>query len=151
MVGVGLFFAVGLLPDPDHSYTVSGSQQLTWLVSLAFETAFLTMGFQSMSTQGSQQDIDPLLVAEAIFNSARVVLFVAFIALYWGTRQRPLDETSQSDEETQALLNGQEQNGVHYGTDAAKPLKPEKRSGDAQTGTWTNYILGFQKLFPFLW
>mgnify|MGYP005989334297 CR=1 FL=1 len=152
MIGVWLFYGVGLLPDPDSSYTMSSAQQLMWLISLVFEIAFVAPGIRSLPDRQHQHDtVVALSISEATFNVLRILLLFLSLALCWVFSRSTPKERTLNEEETQSLINGGAENGAAYGTNGQPQDKPAKKSGDAQTGNWINYLLGFKKLFPFLW
>lgn len=152
MIGVWLFYGVGLLPDPDSSYTMSSAQQLMWLVSLMFEIAFLAAGVRSLPDKQHLRDtVAALSVSQATFNVLRLLLLFLSLVFYWASSRTKPKERTLNEEETQSLINGSSQNGAAYGTNGRPKDKVAKKGGDAQTGNWINYLLGFKKLFPFLW
>lgn len=152
MIGVWLFYGVGLLPDPDSSYTMSSAQQLMWLISLVFETAFLAPGVHSLPDRKHLHNtVVALSISEATFNVLRVILLLLSLVLYLVFSRSTAKERTLNEEETHSLINGGAENGAAYGTNGQPRDKPVKKGGDAQTGNWINYVLGFKKLFPFLW
>lgn len=75
-------------------------------------------------------------------------------AIYWLQRQSAKLDASDTPGENERLLNGNVPPGreAGYGStqDETKGVS-EAKLGDAQTTTWLDYVVGFRKLFPFLW
>jgi ATP-binding cassette, subfamily B, vacuolar membrane transporter HMT1/ACLQ len=94
--------------------------------------------------------IDAVQIAMA---SLRVILLLAMILVYWFTSSKT--ETATSPEETESLLqNGQPAlpESASYGTVSKKYRAASTiHFKDAQQTTWMEYVLGFHKLFPYLW
>ncbi|CAI6334304.1 unnamed protein product [Periconia digitata] len=143
--GVGLFYLAGLLPDPDERYTASIVNRNMWLISTLYEVLWLAHGWKQ--TYGEISDNNAWHTASAVVATVRILILVGISALFIVTNQRKnQDWSTQDNGERQPLLgNGSQVNGANGKTTSTK------RSGDAQTTTWTDYLLGFKALFPFLW
>lgn len=131
-LGVGLFYLASLLPDPDHPYEVSTVNCHMWLISLVYETAWLLVKISSQPIH--YHGITALDATQIALASSRVLIFFSMIALYLTVNRQTYCEVEENNGERESLLG-----------------KPGKRVGDAQNTTWLDYLLGFRKLFPFLW
>lgn len=94
--------------------------------------------------------MDATLLALSI---TRLVTFVAMILIFWLPR---LSRASSSSGETDPLLPDRvTRSASTYGTSVTDRLMGDNinlgKSKDAQTNEWTDYVIGFKQLFPFLW
>ncbi|KAF3058034.1 Heavy metal tolerance protein [Daldinia childiae] len=146
-ISVTLFYAAGLLPDPDVPYTVTETQSHMWAISLIFEIALLYIQTQALPRPVSV--IPGIASFQVALSGLRIVVLCTLVGLYVLTR--PINVTG-SAEERESLFDEHAQNNTMYGSSPsqAKGATPV-RSGDAQTTTWLDYLLGFGRLFPFLW
>lgn len=150
MIGVGLFFFAGLLPDPDEPYTPANWNTHTWMVCVGFETVILSIAFNGF--QGSLSN-SPLDISQIGLSILRIFVLVVMLTVFWLPHAFGIGNLN-TPEETEQLLgtgsNGRSDTG--YGTSQNR-LKgvTSVRLGDAQTTTWLDYVVGFRKLFPFLW
>ncbi|KAI0401583.1 P-loop containing nucleoside triphosphate hydrolase protein [Xylaria palmicola] len=139
-VGVGLFYLAGLLPDPDTAYTPTQSELHMWIISLVFETVWLSdLRYRSNWEAGL-----------STLGVSRILFFICLVAIYWGSSVRRHEKHNGTSEENGPLLNAE--NGRNYGvSELGARQNGYAKLGDAQTTTWVEYALGFRKLIPFLW
>ncbi|KAI0445794.1 P-loop containing nucleoside triphosphate hydrolase protein [Xylaria telfairii] len=139
-VAVGLFYLAGLLPDPDTSYTQTQSELHMWVISLAYEIAWI-----SALRYRSRWE-----VVLFTLGLSRVLIFLCLVTVYLGSTQKKNDKHNGNLGENGSLLNGD--NAETYGSsELAARKNGYATKGDAQTATWVEYALGFSKLMPFLW
>ncbi|KAI0517011.1 heavy metal tolerance protein [Xylaria bambusicola] len=144
---VAAFYAARLLPDPDQAFTFTQVDLHTWLLSLLAELILLLYHHF-----GSHRRVLPPLVFEwgmsfIVLGSVRILVLLVLIGLSWITTQRIPDSSHFGDDPTQPLLRKDRAitgsgHARHYGA---------KKPNDAQNTSWTDYLFGFGKLFPFLW
>ncbi|KAF2259678.1 P-loop containing nucleoside triphosphate hydrolase protein, partial [Lojkania enalia] len=131
-IGVGLFYLAGLLPDPDDPYSVSTVNFHMWLISLVYEILLFSLRVgHDIQAQKTSTALDAL---QRLFSACRIAILLLLVVLYAATTRRGYNEIEEEEGEREALLG-----------------KKPSRAGDAQTTTWLDYLLGFKKLFPFLW
>jgi hypothetical protein len=145
-MAVGLFYLAGLFPDADEPYTATAVQCHMWLISTFYEVIIFIIFLRNSSLLQSVSSIlDALQIALAI---SRILIFMSLLALYWATIRSRNRKNESLGEETESLLGEH----VGYGTsNISSEGNSNSRPGDAQTTTWLDYLLGFSKLFPFLW
>lgn len=145
-MAVGLFYLAGLFPDADEPYTATEVQCHMWLISTFYEVTLFVMFLRNSSLL---QNVSSILDATQITLAvSRILIFMCLLALYWVTVRRRNAKNPSSGEETESLLGGH----MGYGTsNISFEGNSNSRPGDAQTTTWLDYLLGFSKLFPFLW
>jgi hypothetical protein len=145
-MAVGLFYLAGLFPDADEPYTATEVQCHMWLISTFYEvTLFVIFLWNSSLLQNVSSMLD---VAQITLAISRILMFMCLLALYWAIVRRRNPKKAGSGEETESLLGEH----VGYGTsNISFEGNSNSRPGDAQTTTWLDYLLGFSKLFPFLW
>jgi ATP-binding cassette, subfamily B, vacuolar membrane transporter HMT1/ACLQ len=141
----------GLLPDPDVSYTPFDWNFYLWVVSLLFEVAFLALFVRRRDGPFGRSALD---ISQITLSGLRILILVAMTAIYWLPLRSANTDVTNTPEETERLLNGDVASNrkIGYGStpDRSKGVL-EPRVGDAQTTTWLDYVVGFKKLFPFLW
>ncbi|OCL06616.1 putative transport protein [Glonium stellatum] len=147
-----MYYISGLLPDPDIPYTPTNAHCHMWLVSLGFEIAWLTLAFATVPVKAFVENY--MDAVQITLSVSRCAILACMVSIYWWSAI-PKEKIDDSDEEErQGLLssNNNSSNSTEYGTPHAK-LKgvAHPRTGDAQTTTYLDYIIGFSKLFPFLW
>lgn len=150
MLGVGAFFVAGLLPDADEPYTPANWNANTWVVCFVFETSILSVILSENNALLRNFALDLSQIALSII---RIFVLAAMFIVFW----LPLafgTYNPNTPEETERLLpaNGNRVSGTEYMTSRER-LKGVNaiRAGDAQNTNWTDYVIGFKKLFPFLW
>lgn len=129
------------------------------MVSVGFESQVLRFEIQDVMFKGSIEGnalhqnpsaMDATLLALSL---TRIVVFVAMIFIFWLPQ---LSCARSSSVEADPLLpDGVTRYSSTYGTNATVRLtggnmtvgKPK----DAQENEWTDYVIGFKQLFPFLW
>ncbi|KAI1457521.1 ABC heavy metal transporter [Annulohypoxylon moriforme] len=145
---VGLFYLAGLLPDPDQPYTVSNVQWHMWIISAVYEVAWLIYQFEVQP----HYSYGAIEIIQVTFAALRVFILLCSIVLYWALKISLRRGQPTSQDEAESLLRNGHENSWNYGTpDTKARANGYAKAGDAQTTTWLDYLLGFQKLFPFLW
>lgn len=147
---MALFYAAGLLPDPDVPYAITETQSHMWTISLIFEIALLWTGVEALPQP--TPEVYVLESFQVALSGIRVAVLCILVGLYVLTRHKRATSSIRVEEERESLLNEHTQNSTLYGSSQSR-LKgiALARSGDAQTTTWLDYLLGFGRLFPFLW
>lgn len=146
---VGLFYLAGLLPDPDQLYTVSNVQWHVWLISAVYEVTWLIYRFDVQPL--SQYANSAIEISQVTLAVLRVLILLCSITVYWSLTRHDSGRPA-SQEEAESLLRNGDEDARSYGTSSTKARdKGYTKAGDAQTTTWLDYLLGFSKLFPFLW
>ncbi|KAF2789636.1 heavy metal tolerance protein [Melanomma pulvis-pyrius CBS 109.77] len=149
-IGVALFYIAGLLPDPDEPYSVSEVNYYMWLISTMYEIAWL---IYVLKVQPDKRVTGNAWQATHVALAAfRILILLCLIGLYLIAKQWRSSDGVADMGERESLLGNESTNGPTY-VKAMTDSKANtfKRVGDAQTTTWLDYLLGFSKLFPFLW
>jgi ATP-binding cassette, subfamily B, vacuolar membrane transporter HMT1/ACLQ len=152
ILAVDLFYLAGLLPDPDIPYTTNEWNIHIWCISLLFEILQLALFAARVRTPFLSPPIDATQVAMA---ALRVVLLLAMISISWFTGPKIETDTTTSPAEAESLLRNGEPvppQSISYGA-VSKKFQAVKitQVNDAQQTTWLDYVVGFRKLFPYLW
>ncbi|KAK8044767.1 ABC transporter [Apiospora rasikravindrae] len=146
---VGLFYCVGLLPDPDVPYTVSKVQNCSWLISLIFEVV------QIVYLPGNHFQHGWIAILLTTFASLRVLILICMIALFKAASHNVSNRhhIRRDPEESAGLLERNAGENGSYGAARTEDNgnKASRPTGDAQTTSWLDYFLGFRKLFPYIW
>ena len=124
-----------------------------WILSLGFEVGLLALFAKRCHAPLANPTLDPTQICLA---ALRILFLLLMLAMFLITGQDSKSRSKNTPQETESLLNANgNANGndrTAYGTSQNK-LKGNTpvRIGDAQSTTWLDYVVGFQKLFPFLW
>jgi hypothetical protein len=120
-----------------------------WTLGVLIQAIRGKPGISSQEAGLHQPSFDILLI---VLSSTRIVNFVMMIFAY-RSRKTPIPNTASG--ETSPLLDGGgDLEPLAYGTTRQRLIGKPSDTGkprDAQTTEWTDYVLGFRKLFPFLW
>jgi hypothetical protein len=124
-----------------------------WLISTLYEVMWLAHGWNQ--TYKEPTDTNSWHTALAMVATARILILLIISGLFMATYQKGNHDRSIQDEgERQCLLGDESQRigATHRANEGVNDkATPTKRSGDAQTTTWIDYLIGFKALFPFLW
>ena len=129
-----------ILPDPDVSYLPSKGNAVTWLVSIAFETGLLILDTIALDARA----YNILEYLQPTLGICRVVSLTSAFLLFVVPTKLPDDE----EIETPPLIDVE--SGGDYGTLPSLP-NPKKSRSDAQSTGWLDYLVGFTKLFKYIW
>jgi hypothetical protein len=142
-LGVLLYFAAGLLPDPDGPFQPETQNWYTWILAIVFEILIIILAqLISYGVKDSRQ-IGSAGIALGAFRVA-TLLVMSMVFILIGNRQQ-IALPSAADETESLLINGATSSG--YGSASA----PKPKTLDAQSTGWLDYFVGFRKLFPYIW
>ncbi|KAF2729068.1 hypothetical protein EJ04DRAFT_476285 [Polyplosphaeria fusca] len=137
-----LYFAAGLLPDPQLPFSPSTSHFHAWIYTAFAETVLLILGHPATGST--------LRIVQYAFRCARILTLTSMCALYSYQFYEKLPRGDDSDEEESLLQNESNSNGYGAANGNPVPEKPKAQSTDAKGG-WISYFIGFSILFPYLW
>ncbi|TVY27403.1 ABC transporter [Lachnellula hyalina] len=112
-----------------------------------YESAWLLYGIQN------QLENRYANAAQLALAAVRLIVLLCLIVLWLVTSHEEKSHSSTQSGENESLLDHGPGTDYSYGTSKARDGNNayNARVGDAQTTTWLDYVLGFSKLFPFLW
>lgn len=129
------------------------------MVSVGFESQVLRLQIQDTIVKGSSEDETSHQILSAIdvtllaLSLARFLTFAATVLIFW-VPQSSTDDSSTREADP-LLPDGMFHCSPTYGTNPSRPPAENNASSsmpkDAQANEWTDYVVGFRYLFPFLW
>lgn len=148
-LGVFLYFAAGILADPDGPYMPTKSHCSTWLIALFYELSLLVM----ISRYSLEQTVFVHLSIMGIaLGGLRSLVLCTMLAIFISTQYHVYQEEETDCWERESLrANGQVTYG-EYGTmnkNGGMGIKSYPK--DLQPSGWLDYIAGFRILFPYIW
>ena len=145
-----LYFAAGLLPDPDGPFTPMLPNLHTWTAAIGFEISLLL----ASNLKSRFLDSDSPTFVEVILFTCRLLkacLLIAMCGVFIGWRRRMRKYVDGKDGDCEHLLaNGHGVAPSYNGVPLPPSNKPAIKA-DAQTTGWLDYLYGFRALFPFIW
>jgi len=138
-IAILLFYIASILPDPDLPYRPSESNLYTWLVSIIFETTFAILG---TLTASHAKENDVLNYAVLAICYLRIGTLSAISVLFFARPRNWINPAFPG------LVDVEQ--SASYGT-WEPSMKAKTGAGDAQSTGWLDYLVGFGKLFPYVW
>ena len=142
-IGVLLYFAAGLLPDPDTPFKPNEANLHSWVFAAAFEISLLITARITASVGHGPTRLE---FTETALGCTKIAILVLMSVTYLAfNRQRANPDTGR-DSEGETLINGSDKMSK-YGTG---PKTHDVVHGIQATG-WLDYFVGFNVLFPYIW
>ena len=142
-LGTFLYFAAGLLPDPEGPFQPERPNWYTWILAIVFEAVIIVLTQVMASRLGGLGELESAETALGAFRVATLlVMSIVFALIDYSWR---ITRFSAIDEREGLLENSV--NGSGYGITAT----PKPRIRDAQSTGWLDYFVGFSTLFPYIW
>jgi ATP-binding cassette, subfamily B, vacuolar membrane transporter HMT1/ACLQ len=143
LIGVLLYFAAGLLPDPDGPFEPSRSNFHSWLVAVVYEMSILVLTqFVVFSLNGHGR----LEISESGLGALRIILLLMMSAMFVASDRRQVWTKWNTGFEREGLISGADTAAAYGSVPSSKAAKV-----DAQATGWLDYFVGFRALFPYIW
>ena len=143
-----LYFAAGLLPDPDGHFTPIVPNFHTWIAAISFEVAVLLIS----GLRPRFSDSNYLAIMEAVrFSSGILKACILLVMCAVFVRCERRIHSSSKDRDYERLLTNGHVTGPNYDSVNEPSLHKPSIKADAQTTGWLDYLYGFRALFPYIW